>query len=550
MAATRRPTVLAAAVATAAALGATAFALPAIAAGSPAAAPAAAPQLELVDGKLDWGIKESFRTYISGPIAQGKITVADGAQQADGGGVFTFTDGKGTYDTGTHASDTAFEGSVRFEGHHGALDVQLSDVKVGTGRETGTITADFTSKKMDGTVVSKDDAPIAELDMTAAERAGGADGAMVFAAIPATLTADGSDAFAGFYAEGAELDPATLSVKTAAPSPDPSEDPSEDPSKDPSKDPSEDPSKDPSSDPSTDPSTDPTARPSTDPTPTPTASASETAAPVSGPVVDGTLDWGVKEKFRTYVVGPIAHGKAETSGGATTVTDGYRFSKATGHLDADKNTLSAAFKGKVRFLGHETGGVYDLDLALGNLKVDIEGASGKLVADVTTKERATKENPHPKAQEFTGVSFADLKVPAGALAAKNGVVNLKGIPATLTEGGSKAFSGMYPKGEVLDALNVAVSLDKDVQLPGDSTGGSGPTAGSGSTGGSTAGGSTTGGSTVGGSTTGGGTVGGSGALASTGSDIPAGALIAASGVVVAAGAGVVLAARRRRDLTA
>ncbi|MET8329489.1 hypothetical protein [Streptomyces sp. NPDC005181] len=35
------------------------------------------------------------------------------------------------------------------------------------------------------------------------------------------------------------------------------------------------------------------------------------------------------------------------------------------------------------------------------------------------------------------------------------------------------------------------------------------------------------------------------ALASTGSDIPAGALFAASGIVVAAGAGVVVAARRR-----
>ncbi|NEE41471.1 hypothetical protein G3M53_90930, partial [Streptomyces sp. SID7982] len=110
-----------------------------------------------------------------------------GAKQAADNGVFTFVDGKGSYDTGTHASDTAFKGGVRFEGHHGALDVQVSDVKVATGRETGTITADFTSKKMDGTVVSKNDAPIADLDMTKAKRGGGAGGAMVFADIPAKL---------------------------------------------------------------------------------------------------------------------------------------------------------------------------------------------------------------------------------------------------------------------------------------------------------------------------------------------------------------------------
>ncbi|MFJ3324625.1 HtaA domain-containing protein [Streptomyces griseus] len=525
MAATRRPIALAAAVATVAALGATAFALPAIAASSPAAAPAAAPKLELVDGKLEWGIKESFRKYIAGPIAQGEITVADGAQQADGNGVFTFTDGKGTYDTATHASDTAFKGSVRFEGHHGVLDVKLSDIKAGTGREAGTITADFTSKKTDGTVVTKDDAPIAALDMTDVRPGGGAGGEMVFADIPATLTADGAEAFAGFYAEGSALDPVTLSVKQA-PKP-PTEPPTTPPTTPPVTPP-------PTGKPTEQPTGQPTG-PTEEPTGKPTPTASETAAPVSGPVVDGTLDWGVKESFRAYVVGNIAHGKIETSGGASAKDGGYRFTKATGLLDADKNTLDAAFKGKVRFLGHETKGEYVLDLSISNLKVDIEGTSGKLLADVSAKDRATG-----KVSEYAALSFADLKVPAGALAAKDGIVTLKNVPATLTTDGAKAFGGFYKKGEELDALNVAVSIDKDAQLPGDSTGGS--------TGGSTAGGSTTGGGTVGGST--GGSVGGSGALASTGSDVPTGALIAASGVVVAAGAGVVIAARRRRNVTA
>ncbi len=199
--------------------------------------------------------------------------------------------------------------------------------------------------------------------------------------------------------------------------------------------------------------------------------ASKTAKPVSGPVVDGTLNWGVKERFRKYVVGPIAHGKVETSEGATASGDGYRFGKATGRVDADKKTLNAAFQGKVRFLGHETAGEYELDLSLSNLKVDVKGTGGKLLADVSTKPRPTEADPKPKVKLLTGVPFADLKVPADALAAKDGIVNLKGVPATLTEEGSKAFSGMYLKGDQLDALNVAVSLDKDAQLPGGTDGG-------------------------------------------------------------------------------
>lgn len=136
MPATRRPIALAAAVATVVAIGATALAVPAFASPGAPAAPTA-PQLELKDGTLEWGFKESFRKYLLSPVASGKITAADGATQAAANGVFTFTDGTGTYDTGTHATATTFKGSVHFEGHHGVLDIKLSDVKVNTGRESG-----------------------------------------------------------------------------------------------------------------------------------------------------------------------------------------------------------------------------------------------------------------------------------------------------------------------------------------------------------------------------------------------------------------------------
>ncbi|MFE2019707.1 HtaA domain-containing protein [Streptomyces sp. NPDC059499] len=507
MAATRRPIALAAAVATAAALGAT-FALPALAADSTGTRPvAAAPTTELTDGTLDWGFKESFRRYIGGA---GTITVKDGAEQAAGNGVFTFVNGKGTYDTGTHGTDTAFEGGVNFHAHGGVLDITLSDVKVTTVGTGGAITADVATPQ--GT---QNDVAVAALDLSAVRPGQGAGGAMVFKDIPATMTKAGAEAFNGQYAEGTALDPATLSVKAVA------------------------------APPTTEPT--PTGKPTEKPTATPTATATATGKPTSpasppvsattpaadpGALVDGTLDWGVKKSFRTYVTGPIAKGSIETTGGATASGDGYRFPDATGRFDAEKQTLEAAFEGTVRFLGHKEGDAYTLDLSLTGLEVQVRGASGTLIADVTTKDRETK-----KVTTSTGLALADLKLPAGGLAAKNGVVTLSGVPATLTADGTEAFGGMYPKGEQLDALTLAVALDEDAELPG-TTGGSGTDGGTGTTGGSTTGGSTTGGT--------GGTVGGSGSLASTGSDVPAGALFAASGVVVAAGAGVVMAARRRR----
>ncbi|MFD7867553.1 HtaA domain-containing protein [Streptomyces sp. NPDC059783] len=511
MAATRRPITLAAAVATAATLGAV-FALPALAAApSSTQEAAAASTMELKDGTLDWGFKESFRTYIG---AAGTITVKDGATQAASNGVFTFGNGKGTYDLTTHGTDTAFDGSVNFSAHGGVLDITLSDLKLSTSGTGGAITADVATPQ--GTA---NDVAVADLDLSAVRPGQGTGGAMVFKDIPATLTKAGSEAFNGQYKEGEVLDPATLTVTAVKAPTEPTEKPTTKPT-----------------DPTTKPTTKPTEKPTTEPTgstpkPTPTSTATATGRPASqGEIVDGTLDWGVKSSFRSYVTGPIAHGRVETTAGATATGQGYRFPDATGRFDAGKQTLTASFDGKVRFLGHEENGSYALDLALTGLEIRAEGTKGRLVADVTAKDRATG-----KTSTYTALTVADLRLPAGGLTAKNGVVTLSAVPATLTaDGAAKVFGGMYKAGEQLDALTVAVALDKHATLP--------------STGGTTGGTTTNSGSSTGGTVGGAGTVGGSGALASTGSDLPAGALFAASGVIVAAGAGAVVVARRRRTV--
>lgn len=203
----RRRSALAAAVATAASLGA---AVPAFAAPGPEGAP---PKLELKDGTLDWGFRESFRKYIA---AAGRITVADGAKQAAANGVFTFTGGTGTYDTATHGTNNAFKGSVRFEAHGGVLDIKLSDLKVATTGTKGAITADITTKDQSGKDLLKNDVALADLDLSKVRPGSGAGGAMVFKDIPAALTKAGAAAFNGQYKEGDPLDPATLTVTPAA----------------------------------------------------------------------------------------------------------------------------------------------------------------------------------------------------------------------------------------------------------------------------------------------------------------------------------------------
>ncbi|WP_425244520.1 HtaA domain-containing protein [Streptomyces citrinus] len=501
MALTRHPIALAAA--TAVALGAGAIAVPALAsaAGKPAT-------IELKDGTLDWGVKQSFRTYVTG-MAAGKIEASGGATQAADNGPFTFTGGAGSYDTTTHGTDTGFEGAVRFASTAHGFDIEIGDVKVVTSGTTGHIDADVT---LNGTV--RNDIEFATLDLSAVKPATGAGGAMTFKDIPATLTAEGATAFNGMYKAGTALDAATLTVTPAASSPSPS---------------APAPSTSAPASPSPTASATPSGKPSTS-APATTKPTATGAAAASGDIVDGTLDWGVKESFRTYITGPVAHGKVELTGGAAKNGSVYRFGDASGSYDAASTSLDARFAGTVRFLGHATDGAYALDLRFGDLRVTAKGTGGRLVADVSSKDMDSG-----KVTMYDDLTVATLKVGSGDLTATGDIVELDGATATLTADGAKAFGGFYQAGAALDPVTAAVSLDEDATLPSGSDGGT-----TGGTAGTTGG---TGGTSALGSTTGGGT---GGSLAATGADVPAGPLAAAAALVVAAGAGTVFATRRRR----
>lgn len=527
----RRPTALAAAVATAAALGTTALAA---LGGATAASAAGSP---LSDYELTWGIKQSYRTYVG---MFGSFTASEGAGQAAGNGAFTFTGGTGTYDHTTNAVDLGFKGKLVSASAAHRFEVTLTDVRFDSG--AGEITADVTTVDTSGATPTKkgDDVPLAKVAVTRA-----------MTDMATTLTTEAGEYLGSASCAGAAGDPLTVVRKTPEPSTEPTTGPTAQPTTGPSTEPSTGPTgptgPEPTGTDSTGPGpTGPQTTPATQgPGPATSTSASPSApastAPTRGEIADGTLGWGVKESFRAYVVGNIAKGRVTVSGGAGQAAGNgaFTFKDATGTYDTDADRLTAAFKGAVNFKGHESGGTYGLDLTLSNLKATLDGGTGKLTADVDSLGTRTE-----------GVVLADLEAKSGDLKADKNVITVDGIAATVTDAGAKVF-GNYPAGTALDPVGLSVALSDDAQLPdGGGSGGPGGTGGgSGTAGGSTGGGTGTAGgtgSTVGGTgTTTGGSIGG-GSLASTGSDIPGPALGAAAGAAVAVGAGAVYATRRRR----
>lgn len=189
-------------------------------------------------GRLDWGIKSSFQSYVTGPVAKGSYSLTGGAATV-GASQFRFHSATGSYDGDTGAFTAAYSGGVRFTGHRESgggyeLDLTISRPVVRITGGGGTLYVDITSKaKGTGTVTTSTGVPFAALSLGGIDMKGGGT-AVRLDNLPARLTSQGARSFAGYYTAGTALDPVSLEADVlapAGPSATPTAKPSESPAK-------------------------------------------------------------------------------------------------------------------------------------------------------------------------------------------------------------------------------------------------------------------------------------------------------------------------------
>ncbi|MCL3838671.1 HtaA domain-containing protein [Aeromicrobium duanguangcaii] len=165
----------------------------------------------------------------------------------------------------------------------------------------------------------------------------------------------------------------------------------------------------------------------------------DAAAEPSTPVTGGTISWGVKESFRSYLGSPFAGGEVTPSGPATDDGTQTTFPQASG---AWGSGASFEAKGAVRFTAHA--GVLDFTLASPRLEVD--GNKAKLFFDVTVKNDAAKS-----------VHFADVDL-SGHQEVQGTTVRISGAPTTLTAGGAGVLGAQYEEGQAVDGFDASLQL--------------------------------------------------------------------------------------------
>jgi hypothetical protein len=106
-----------------------------------------------------WGIRESYRNYITSPIANGEITVGDGATWLNGPGTgrgaFQWPVESSTFDPVTKQGTVQFKGNVATVGHETpaghVLETTFSRPRLVINGNQGTVSFDLVYRPFEGT---------------------------------------------------------------------------------------------------------------------------------------------------------------------------------------------------------------------------------------------------------------------------------------------------------------------------------------------------------------------------------------------------------------
>lgn len=455
-------------------------------------------------GSLTWGIKSSFRDYVTGPIAKGSIAVGDGATSS--GPSFRFAQASSNAKKSDGAGTTSYRGTVVFSGHGGTLNLKIANpqVRIESGSR-GTLVATVNGARTTFATLSLD---------SGSKKVSSA--GIAYSGVRATLTAAGAGEFSGFYGAGESLDPVSFvigadgsggggTIRTIAAAGE----------------------KDEPTPPTTPPTTTgleleggtdgiepgavltasadgftpnetgiavvvystpvvlersltadaqgratwtgplPTLEPgehtltfqgSVDRGVTFTVSSQEDAEIGECEIENASFSWGVKESFRSYISGSIANGEWKTGGNASYKTPVFTFASGEGEFNASDVVGNVEFDGSIHFSGHD--GALEMTLADPVLKF-VDNDTAYLLVDATSASMEDAMAGDAKPTTVEGVPFVELDLSKSKLAVgDDGQVAVSRVPTALTSQGHDVFSN-YEAGTALDPLDLTIEPSTD-----------------------------------------------------------------------------------------
>ncbi len=160
--------------------------------------------------EAQWGVKESFRAYLSGAIAGGQWTTQGDVDYDTP--LFSFQATTGSVSADLSEGELFSTGSMSFIGHDGLLDQTLSEPRLLVGPDQWLLVFDVTGDTQEGVSVDAVDVGFVTIDVSHA-RVDPEGGVWELTAGETVLTQAGADAF-GTYPAGEIFDPIDITMTT------------------------------------------------------------------------------------------------------------------------------------------------------------------------------------------------------------------------------------------------------------------------------------------------------------------------------------------------
>ena len=159
---------------------------------------------KVVTAELGWGVKDSFRSYVRGGIANGNWDLS-GTTFAHN--TFNWSSGSGTVNDGK--GSVSFTGSIHFTGHHGILDSTIANPRLDINGSKGVLYATLTSNNMEGKSNSYGEVALLDVDLSGLQTS---NGSVSVKGASTKLTEAGAKSFAGFYSAGQDMSPLSFNA--------------------------------------------------------------------------------------------------------------------------------------------------------------------------------------------------------------------------------------------------------------------------------------------------------------------------------------------------
>ena len=190
-------------------------------------------------------------------------------------------------------------------------------------------------------------------------------------------------------------------------------------------------------------------------------------------IKDGSMTWGIRDSWMSYLLHGAAHGRVETSAGVQLVgakeQEKLQFPLNAGASTIVEDQATLKFDGTARMIGHE----YikpdaGLDMTLSDVTIKTQGTSGQILADMHVKGLNFKGGGRLDDMHNDAV-LATFTLDSPLTSAED--VNLQNVMTIHGKGSTDVFvpfSPKYKEGEQAGPLDFVVNFeDKPASQPAD-----------------------------------------------------------------------------------